>query len=683
MSPKKRIQYEWSISIYKGESPDQMKPAESVQIPTLTAKHITDADAGFVADPFMMYKDGKWYMFYEVLNQANGLGEIACSSSHNLESWEYEGMALVEPFHLSYPMVFESNGTLYMVPETRQAGQIRLYEAQDFPTKWKQVSVLVEGDYADATPFRYKDGWWMYALNGTKTLHLYFAQDLKGPWHLHPSSPIVENDLRTSRPAGRVIQYEDKLFRLAQDGIPLYGSRVRMMEVLRLSETDYQEVETESSPVLKGSRKGWNAIAMHHMDAQQMADGSWVACVDGATPKFDLPNHNTHAVDVHNKTNRPSKGRICFVAGEFVPTVGGLSKSATRIAGFLVAEGYDVHVVVPSTGKPSAALPKPERYEGMNVYRVPIGEELKQSGGIALTACIWQLDQIYHFDLFHGFFLPMAYVCLMAVKNIERPLIASIRGSDAEMWTAPDKIDIAQKILEYTTCITTVNTSLLEKVTQSISYSGKKKFIKNSIPGSPVSWSLGAHNRGVVGTIGKFQEKKRIPELIGSYALVDAKLRKDLVLVGGCIEEKLDQQIDREIKEQGLLNDVKRSDFIPSSQVASQLQKFNCFVLTSSSEGFPNSVLEAAAVGVPMVVTEFPGVYDYLSHMENALVVPINDQRAISKAIEQVLSDDVLALRLSKGARALAVSLSPESEAREWLTLHEELLKPQDAEVLA
>ena len=273
MSPKKRIQYEWSISIYKGESPDQMKPAESVQIPTLTAKHITDADAGFVADPFMMYKDGKWYMFYEVLNQANGLGEIACSSSHNLESWEYEGMALVEPFHLSYPMVFESNGTLYMVPETRQAGQIRLYEAQDFPTKWKQVSVLVEGDYADATPFRYKDGWWMYALNGTKTLHLYFAQDLKGPWHLHPSSPIVENDLRTSRPAGRVIQYEDKLFRLAQDGIPLYGSRVRMMEVLRLSETDYQEVETESSPVLKGSRKGWNAIAMHHMDAQQMADG--------------------------------------------------------------------------------------------------------------------------------------------------------------------------------------------------------------------------------------------------------------------------------------------------------------------------------------------------------------------------------------------------------------------------
>lgn len=683
MTAKKRIQYEWSISIYKGDSPDQMRPAETVQIPTLTAEHVTDADAGFVADPFMISRDGRWYMFYEVLNQENGLGEIACSSSPDLINWNYEGISLVEPFHLSYPMVFKSDGVLYMVPETRQAGEIRLYEALDFPKKWKQVAVLAEGDYADATPFKHNGTWWMYALHGTKTLHLYAAENLKGPWTLHPSSPLVENDLRVSRPAGRVIQYDGKLFRLAQDGIPLYGSRVRMMEVLTLDKTQYQEIEIDSSPILKGSRKGWNAIAMHHMDAQQTADGSWIACVDGATPKFDLPSHKTHAVDAHAKYSKPSKGSICFVAGEFAPTIGGLSKSATRIASLLAADGYDLHVVVPTTGKPSAALPKPEQVQGMNIYRVPIGEELKQSGGIALTACIWQLDQIHQFSLFHGFFLPMAYVCLMAVRNIERPLMASIRGSDADMWTAPDKIDITHKILEYTTCLTTVNTSLTDKITNLVNYSGRTEFIKNSIPSAPLSWSLGNHNRGVVGTIGKFQAKKCIPLLVDAYAQLDAELRRQLVLVGGCIEQTLDEEINKAIRAQGVLGEVKRSDFIPPTEVHKQLQEFHCFVLTSSSEGFPNSILEAAAVGLPIVTTEFPGVHDYLEHMENAIIVPVNDKTALAAAINLLLSDDELAYKLSVGAKELATSLSPENEAKQWLELHEELLKPQKAEVLA
>lgn len=677
MSHKKRVQYEWSIAIYQGDSPDQMSPVEGISLPAITAADVTDVDAAFTADPFMLQKEGKWYLFYEVWNQNNGLGELACSSSRDLKTWSFEGMVMQEGFHLSYPMVFSHEGRYYMVPETRQAGEIRLFEATDFPLQWKQVAKLASGDYADATPFQYQRRWWMFAVHGVSTLHLFYAEDLKGPWTLHPKSPLVEENLRISRPAGRVLQHQGKLYRLAQDGIPLYGSRVRMLEITHLTTTEYQEQEIENSPILKASRRGWNSIAMHHMDAQQLPNGQWIACVDGATPRFNFAeNKGTTTVYQPVQSSGASKGKICFVAGEFYPTIGGLSKSATRIARVLAKDGYEVHVVVPTSGSPQMALPKAQEYEGMQVYRIPIGEDVRNSGGIPLTAAVWQLDQQLHFDLFHGFFLPMAYVCLMALKNIKRPLIVSVRGNDALIWTQPKTLDITHKILEYTTCITSVNTALLDQVLSAASYTGWQKVVKNSIPKyQGAAWELSDRNRGVVGTIGKFQVKKEIPVLVEAYAQLPRTNRKCLKITGGYIDEGLEQQVQDAIVKNELQEEVSLKGFVKASEVHEEMATFHCFVLTSNSEGFPNVVLEAAAQGLPLVVTEFPGIEAYLQNEVNALTVPVGDPQAIAEAIQRILMDDALAIRLSKGARKWASEMSPENEAKEWLELHQALLE--------
>ena len=44
------------------------------------------------------------------------------------------------------------------------------------------------------------------------------------------------------------------------------------------------------------------------------------------------------------------KNKICFATGEFFPTVGGLSKSATRVVKMLTASGFEMHVIVPIQG---------------------------------------------------------------------------------------------------------------------------------------------------------------------------------------------------------------------------------------------------------------------------------------------------------------------------------------------
>jgi hypothetical protein len=271
----------WSISIYRGDSPFNLEPA--VAAPVLTKDSVTDIPATFVADPFMLRHDGEWHMFFEVMNAETDRGEIGLATSNDALSWTYRHIVLREPFHLSYPYVFEFRNEYFMVAETLAARAVCLYKAHDFPSHWSYFAKLIEGDFADPTIFHYKDRWWLFACSTPyqhDTLRLYFAPALTGPWTEHPQSPIISGDKRRARPAGRILEFDNKLFRFAQDCVPQYGNGVRTFEILKLTPTTYAEVEIGHGPVLKGSGNGWNAAGMHHVDVQQY-DGQWLACVDG------------------------------------------------------------------------------------------------------------------------------------------------------------------------------------------------------------------------------------------------------------------------------------------------------------------------------------------------------------------------------------------------------------------
>jgi hypothetical protein len=143
---------------------------------------------------------------------------------------------------------------------------------------------LIEGRFADPSVFRFKDLWWMFACSTPyqhDTLVLYYASDLVGPWTQHPKSPLIRADKCRARPAGRILNFNNRLFRFAQDCVPQYGSSVRAFEVSELTRTNYAEVELDCSPILKASGEGWNAMGMHHIDAHEQFNGSWLACVDG------------------------------------------------------------------------------------------------------------------------------------------------------------------------------------------------------------------------------------------------------------------------------------------------------------------------------------------------------------------------------------------------------------------
>ena len=272
----------WSIGIYEGSTLFDLHAKEDISNPVLTAKDIVGMDADFVADPFMVLKNGKYFIFFEALNRETAQGDIAYAESTDGKKWNYKKVVIDENFHLSYPYVFEWDNTYYLIPESAQDFSVRLYKATEFPEKWEYVGNLLSGyQNTDPSIFRYKNKWWMFVTTGnSNVLNLYYSDDLLKGWQPHPKNPIVKLNKHFSRSGGRVISYNDKLLRFAQDDDPSYGIQIFAFEITELSEISYTEKLASEKPIITKTGIGWNAAGMHHVDPHKIGD-RWVSTVDG------------------------------------------------------------------------------------------------------------------------------------------------------------------------------------------------------------------------------------------------------------------------------------------------------------------------------------------------------------------------------------------------------------------
>jgi hypothetical protein len=282
-SPVARWRYRWSIDVYSGSTLTSLTSLTPGNRPAITGHDVTDINASSVADPFLLVWGDDWYLFFEVWNNTTAKGEIAYATSRDGLVWSYGAVILQEPFHLSYQCVFESDGAVYMVPETRQDSAIHLYVADDFPRRWRRVATLARGLYADATVFTHEGRWWMFAQRGLDELRLFHSERLDRGWIEATTSPLFAGNRSRTRPGGRVLRDGDTLTRFAQEAWPQYGAALRAFEIVTLTPDTYEEREIAGSPILRASRQGWNGIAMHHIDAVRRPDNHWLAVVDGAT----------------------------------------------------------------------------------------------------------------------------------------------------------------------------------------------------------------------------------------------------------------------------------------------------------------------------------------------------------------------------------------------------------------
>jgi hypothetical protein len=201
----------------------------------------------FLADPFGVAANGRssvlceWYDYQRDAER----GKIL-AFDFDEAGWSTSPVTAMElPVHASYPFLLVENGRIYCVPETAEANEVALYEAESFPNGWIKKATLLHGVAGNDTTICRRDGrWWLFTglVNDgpMHKLYVWYADDLLGPWLPHAGNP-VKIDVRSACGAGTPFEHEGRLYRPAQDCSRSYGGAVVINRIVDLTPASYRE----------------------------------------------------------------------------------------------------------------------------------------------------------------------------------------------------------------------------------------------------------------------------------------------------------------------------------------------------------------------------------------------------------------------------------------------------------
>ena len=232
--------HDWNIGIVQAPIERMLTADEGPAITWLPAR-----PGHFAADPFGLERDGVLHILFEDFDQRRGRGSISHIAIGPNGTVSDPECVLDPGVHASYPFLVEHEGAVFMLPETSAAGELVLYEAVDFPHRWRPAVTLLPGIPAvDASVIEHAGRWWMFATRldrgANNNLFVWYAPQLTGPWTPHAANP-VKTDAHSARPGGTPFVSAGQLYRPSQDNSLVYGGRVILNRVDVLTPTAFSE----------------------------------------------------------------------------------------------------------------------------------------------------------------------------------------------------------------------------------------------------------------------------------------------------------------------------------------------------------------------------------------------------------------------------------------------------------
>lgn len=236
-------------------------------------KEIENQKGRFFADPFVIKYNGRHIVFVEDYFFSDKRGRISAIEIKE-NGHEFLGVVLEENFHLSFPFVFEDSGNLYMIPETAENQQIRLYECISFPEKWVLKTILMDNvSAADTMALKQGDHWFLLTNicssgmgDHQSELHIFYSENVTSKkWLPIGSGNPAMVDSRKARNGG-VFYHEGNLYRINQiPGKGNYGKSFGVNKVCNLSIDSYNEIRVKDVH----SNFKQDAISTHHFHADK------------------------------------------------------------------------------------------------------------------------------------------------------------------------------------------------------------------------------------------------------------------------------------------------------------------------------------------------------------------------------------------------------------------------------
>ena len=171
---------------------------------------------------------------------------------------------------------------------------------------------------------------------------------------------------------------------------------------------------------------------------------------------------------------------------------------------------------------------------------------------------------------------------------------------------------------------------------------------------NPTLFTKESHNFVRFIFVGRITKDKGINELVNAFDQLHKEYSLTRLLLVGRFEEDLDP-INEKVKERIMLGEgIEQAGYV--KDIRPQLMSSDILILPSYREGFPNVILQAGAMNLPVIITDVNGADEVIIPNVNGFIIPKQDTNAIIMAMKQVIDNPHLIPEMAKNCRGIIES---------------------------
>lgn len=358
--------------------------------------------------------------------------------------------------------------------------------------------------------------------------------------------------------------------------------------------------------------------------------------------------------------------RVVHVSAHYPPYLGGLEKVVESLALFRSQRGLPVEVLTsgpgPEVGSDLSDPPFVKRLRSIEVAHTTIMPSLP-----------WELfrldaDSVLHLHVSQAFGPELVHLTHLA-RHI--PYVAHVHidvgpSGPAGFLLGAYKPLVLGRVLRGAQSVVVFTEEQRQAIGTKYGIDGSKiAVIPNGVEASFYhSEPRQLHSPPRILFVGRLSIQKNVPLLL--HALDGVSERFETTLVGsGDLEPDL-KNLTRDLR----LRNVRFHGRADGEALRDLFRQADILVLPSLREGMPLVLLEAMAMGLPIVATDIPGTRDVVVHEGTGLLVPTNDRMAMQKALLRLAGDPDSFTRFSDTAYAMAADYTWDSVGERFEQLY-------------
>ena len=352
---------------------------------------------------------------------------------------------------------------------------------------------------------------------------------------------------------------------------------------------------------------------------------------------------------------------------------GGAERVVTTLAAQMAERGIEVCVATLCVSKEEYPLSD-------KVRRIDVGlsEEEEKKGRLSrmrtrirrLRECLKKEQP----DVVYAFMQTANYRAVLAARGLNIPVIISVRSNPAVDYASKQQRLVANCLYKKAAGAVFQTTGARDFFDPQVA--DKAAVILNPLNPKYEGIERPKERRKAFVSVGRFHEAKDYMTLVKAFERIMEDFPDyDLEIYGGASEDNTIHQVREQLRSHHM---TERVHFMGNHEDLEKcITDAACYVLSSKYEGMPNALMEAMALGLPVVATDCPsgGPAALIEDGENGLLVEVGNDKEMAAAMRKMLEYPKEAERVGLAARKIIEDASAEKITDAWLAYAEKCRK--------